>query len=754
MSCSISRSARIFFTLAFNVFLFASSNAQVTTPLSVNGPILNEITPSVSHSSEIRGIMNSKSSSSLFSPQSSAGGNVINHEYDFTSYVYDFYGNDMALGALTTTPDSTTVIIYSNGTPGYSFNHAVGAIYDFDYYGWGSNQFGPNDTIQIDSLFVIGGYDIFNGNSSDKIRFTIFHGPDSFNAPFNGVQYNAGIWSLLPSNVMPTAKTMAYSGSSSNGNAGGVTATNTTIIDYTLTTADSGIAVIGVEVPNGGMTMLGSELLGIFIEYLPDNSSTNDTINLQTNTGTINPFYFYYYREANTSNPKGYFIQDYDTSSTNCSNFLFNTTRYSAWSGTSNWRNDQTSINMSYSHLISVRASGVHLNGCVLSTTPYTTEQTFCFGDTISNSLYNDTSSLGLIWYSDSLTANGTTSLDTIMGSDTIELYVSYFDVDSCISPRTMVKFYPSGLATTYEYLQACGKVTYKGNAYTSDTILNLSLTDLYGCDSSHVVSIQVYPVFADTLSYQSCDGFIPYLNLRVLSDTTFTDTFTSVWGCDSSITVISEYEPLIILPISYDASNQIASVNATPQDSVVWSFNQSITTSSSISTINPGLYKVVTYNLLRCPGDTSYLSLTLTNDTNHIDVFDTTFIDVFDTNYVDVFDTIYIVQIDTVLLTVTDTLVIDVSMIGINPITFEYQLKVYPNPTNSILFIDVPQSMTSQLYTVEITNAIGQVVFGSILNQTQIQVNLSSFGSAGNYILRLKDSGGTEVQNRTIILQ
>jgi len=78
----------------------------------------------------------------------------------------------------------------------------------------------------------------------------------------------------------------------------------------------------------------------------------------------------------------------------------------------------------------------------------------------------------------------------------------------------------------------------------------------------------------------------------------------------------------------------------------------------------------------------------------------------------------------------------------------------VYPNPTNSILFIDVPQSMTSQLYTVEITNAIGQVVFGSILNQTQIQVNLSSFGSAGNYILRLKDSGGTEVQNRTIILQ
>ncbi len=746
MSCSISRSARVFFTLAFNVFLFASLNAQVTAPLSVNGPILNEITPSVSHSSEIRSVMNSKANSSFINPQSSAGGNLINHEYDFTSYHYNFYSSDMALGAITTTPDSSTAIIYSDGTPGYSYNHAVGAIYDFDFHGWGSNQFGPNDTIQIDSLFVIGGYDIFNGNSTDKIRFTILHGPDSFNAPFSGVQYTAGTWSLLPSNVMPTAKTMAYSGSSSNGNAGGVTATNTTIIDYTLTTADSGVAVIGVEVPNGGMTMLGSELLGIFIEYLPDNLSTNDTINYQTNSGTINPFYFYYYRESNTSNPKGYFIQDYDTSSTNCSNFLFNTTRYSAWSGTSNWRNDQTSINMSYSHLISVRASGVHHANCVLATNPVVTEQTFCYGDTISNSTYADTSSYGLIWYSDSLTLNGSTSLNQIMLTDTITRFVSYVDIDSCISDRVKVQFFPSGLDTTYESLQLCGKVTYNGNAYTSDTILNFSLTDIYGCDSNHVVSIQVYPVFADTLSYQSCDGFIPYLNLRVLSDTTFTDTFTSVWGCDSSITVISEYEPLIILPISYDAINQVASVNATPQDSVVWSFNQSITTASSISTINPGLYKVVTYNLLRCPGDTSYLSLTLTNDTNHIDVFDT--------NYVDVFDTIYIVQIDTVLLTVTDTMIIDVSMIGINPITFEYQLKVYPNPTNSILFIDVPQSMTSQLYTVEITNAIGQVVFGSILNQTQIQVNLSSFGSAGNYILRLKDSGGTEVQNRTIILQ
>jgi hypothetical protein len=37
---------------------------------------------------------------------------------------------------------------------------------------------------------------------------------------------------------------------------------------------------------------------------------------------------------------------------------LFSETRYAAWQSPSDWRNDQTSINMSFSHLIWVTASG------------------------------------------------------------------------------------------------------------------------------------------------------------------------------------------------------------------------------------------------------------------------------------------------------------------------------------------------------------------------------------------------------------
>jgi hypothetical protein len=156
---------------------------------------------------------------------------------------------------------------------------------------------------------------------------------------------------------------------------------------------------------------------------------------------------------------------------------------------------------------------------------------------------------------------------------------------------------------------------------------------------------------------------------------------------------------------------------------------------------------------------DTTYVTV---YDTNYIDVFDTTYIDVFDTSYVDIFDTTYInvydtvlvTQIDTIYLTVTDTLIIDVSLIGINPPTFEYQLRVYPNPTNSYLHVEVPQNMIGQSYSMEIKNSIGQSMFGVGLNQPLVQIDFNSFGAAGSYTLLLKNPQGAVIDTRIIVLQ
>jgi hypothetical protein len=126
----------------------------------------------------------------------------------------------------------------------------------------------------------------------------------------------------------------------------------------------------------------------------------------------------------------------------------------------------------------------------------------------------------------------------------------------------------------------------------------------------------------------------------------------------------------------------------------------------------------------------------------------------VYDTTYFNVYDTVLVTQIDTVYLTVTDTLIIDVSLIGINPPTFEYQVLVYPNPTNSYLHVEVPQNMIGQSYSMEIKNSIGQSMFGVAMNQPLIQINFNSFGAAGSYTLSIKDSGGNIVDTKVIILQ
>ena len=152
-----------------------------------------EITPNAAAKEKIEDIISKR-------------GGAINNNYDYTDFLYQFYQSDMTLGAITTTPDSSTVIVYSDGTTGYSYNHAVGALYDFNYYAWANNEFNETDMITIDSLYVIGGYTIFNGNNADKIRFKVFKGQDRFAAPFAGVQYNPGTWAALDPTVRQQQK--------------------------------------------------------------------------------------------------------------------------------------------------------------------------------------------------------------------------------------------------------------------------------------------------------------------------------------------------------------------------------------------------------------------------------------------------------------------------------------------------------------------------------------------------------------------
>lgn len=109
---------------------------------------------------------------------------------------------------------------------------------------------------------------------------------------------------------------------------------------------------------------------------------------------------------------------------------------------------------------------------------------------------------------------------------------------------------------------------------------------------------------------------------------------------------------------------------------------------------------------------------------------------------------------IDTVLLSVTDTLVIDVNFVGLNPIQYEYSLKAYPNPTKDMLFIDSPIDFITQGYNLEVKNSLGQSIFQGPINQSQIQLDLTTWGAGGLYFLHLYDNTNNLLDVKKIILK
>jgi hypothetical protein len=161
--------------------------------------------------------------------------------------------------------------------------------------------------------------------------------------------------------------------------------------------------------------------------------------------------------------------------------------------------------------------------------------------------------------------------------------------------------------------------------------------------------------------------------------------------------------------------------------------------------------------NILGSPIDEIYIYDTIV-------VYDTTLIQVFDT--IPVYDSILITINDTITIfdttlveiydtiSVTDTLFIDVSFSNIQNPNNE-MIKVYPNPTNEVLFIDFG-SLFSELsdYQVRIINSVGTVIYSSDINQSNIELNLQDFGDTGLYYLQIIKNPNQIMNVKKIILE
>jgi len=105
--------------------------------------------------------------------------------------------------------------------------------------------------------------------------------------------------------------------------------------------------------------------------------------------------------------------------------------------------------------------------------------------------------------------------------------------------------------------------------------------------------------------------------------------------------------------------------------------------------------------------------------------------------------------------ITVTDTLVINANITGFNPITYQNNIKIYPNPTNDDITIDCGSNYnTLNGYKIKITNSLSQSVYEADINKQTEILNLKSWTGNGIYFLQLIDGNSNVIENKKIVLQ
>ena len=104
--------------------------------------------------------------------------------------------------------------------------------------------------------------------------------------------------------------------------------------------------------------------------------------------------------------------------------------------------------------------------------------------------------------------------------------------------------------------------------------------------------------------------------------------------------------------------------------------------------------------------------------------------------------------------ITVTDTLIINLNMTNYNPISYENIIKIYPNPTKDVIFIDLGEYTEIKEYSLKIINPSGQEVYSLAFEKQLNTLDISDLGSNGIYFVQILDSNNQIVDIKKIVLQ
>lgn len=123
----------------------------------------------------------------------------------------------------------------------------------------------------------------------------------------------------------------------------------------------------------------------------------------------------------------------------------------------------------------------------------------------------------------------------------------------------------------------------------------------------------------------------------------------------------------------------------------------------------------------------------------------------VYDTivTHITVYDTV------TVYKSVTDTLIIEVNISGKPGIPETTNtLLAYPNPAKNHLIINNGNFSSMAGYSIKVSNILGQTIYNQPITQQILNIDLSTWGGSGTYILNIIDPNQNVVEAKTIVLQ
>ncbi|MCT4624969.1 MAG: T9SS type A sorting domain-containing protein [Schleiferiaceae bacterium] len=243
--------------------------------------------------------------------------------------------------------DSTVFVNHINYLP--VSTHAAAQVFDFNSMLIPSNLVSSQYWTSYDTVFVAGEYRVIqpgqSGLTGDKLRFEIVHGEASNQNVDNQVFFSNIFWPATnfigQQGQIPLAP-IRYNSSPLHGEEGGLSWANKTVIEYDLLVSDTGKTFFKVPLNLQNFISNPPEKIGISVSFIPGYSWNHGEVYYSDKNivATMNSWSVIYAAAASPSDT-GYFVEQLngDPNSMAVSQWLFNKTRYGAFSGAQDFLN-------------------------------------------------------------------------------------------------------------------------------------------------------------------------------------------------------------------------------------------------------------------------------------------------------------------------------------------------------------------------------------------------------------------------------